>query len=380
MSNIADDTRPPPAQQAQNSTPSNPPTSASLQANVEFMLKFATAFVAMLYIFGLVISNVQLMEIGIADFTSLQARNITVGFLFLVYLLFWSIPFLLITWFIFEWGRFQKHTDVTRRQKLLWWSVQLVSFILAVVVAIPMIGLAFGALYYRPLDSAPLFGGGLMDVLATGLNYFGKVYVRPETIFTAALSLNLLIQFPLMISLSNPAFVRKLGARLGSFSNLPTDADDAALRLKLRRRMTITAVPIAVMLLIPSLYGYSREVYPNLRYNLGGGQPQISDITLSGKRSELAAFAAAKLGEQICCAAQSSPPGGAERGAEPDQAIRIPQVAIWYQSDKFLYLTKTDAPASRVIAIDLKLVRSIANLQKFAVVGSGARVVSLHDY
>src|SRR5688572_30961098 len=57
-----------------------------LGTNTELLLKLGTAALGTLYVFGILVSNVQLMEVGISDFTSLQVRNVMTGFLFVFYL------------------------------------------------------------------------------------------------------------------------------------------------------------------------------------------------------------------------------------------------------------------------------------------------------
>src|SRR5712691_4686611 len=51
----------------------------------ESIAKLATVILGALYVLGLLISNFQLMELGISDFASLQARNILAGFVFVIH-------------------------------------------------------------------------------------------------------------------------------------------------------------------------------------------------------------------------------------------------------------------------------------------------------
>src|ERR1043166_6976518 len=60
----------------------------SIFSYADDLAKLATLVLGVLYILGLLISNIQLMELGIADFSSLQARNILIGFIFL-FVIFW---------------------------------------------------------------------------------------------------------------------------------------------------------------------------------------------------------------------------------------------------------------------------------------------------
>jgi hypothetical protein len=55
--------------------------------NAELLLKLGTAAVGLLFVLGILVSNAQLMELGISDFASLQTRNVMIGFLFVIYVL-----------------------------------------------------------------------------------------------------------------------------------------------------------------------------------------------------------------------------------------------------------------------------------------------------
>src|SRR5437867_12880244 len=75
-------------------TGSSPPKD-QFTASVESLLKIGTIVLGLLYVLGLLVSNVQLMEVGVSDFASLQARNIMTGFLFILYcvlLILWITP------------------------------------------------------------------------------------------------------------------------------------------------------------------------------------------------------------------------------------------------------------------------------------------------
>src|SRR5262245_46270270 len=65
---------------SENSTEKNSFTTKS-----ELGLKLATGVLGVLYVLGLLVSNLHLMTLGISDFTSLQARNVMTGFLFVFY-------------------------------------------------------------------------------------------------------------------------------------------------------------------------------------------------------------------------------------------------------------------------------------------------------
>src|SRR4029077_14310086 len=72
---------------------------------LEQVVKVGTIAVGTLYAFGLLISNLQLMALGVADFTSLQARNVVIGFMFAIYASLYGalivcllVPVFLVLW------------------------------------------------------------------------------------------------------------------------------------------------------------------------------------------------------------------------------------------------------------------------------------------
>ena len=53
----------------------------------DLLLKVGSAALAFFYICGLLVNNLQLMELGISDFASLRSRNIMTGTVFFLYVL-----------------------------------------------------------------------------------------------------------------------------------------------------------------------------------------------------------------------------------------------------------------------------------------------------
>jgi hypothetical protein len=131
------------------------------------------------------------------------------------------------------------------------------------------------------------------------------------------------------------------------------------------------AAPAAISFAVGAVFlffGYADEVYPNLKYNLGGGQPHIAELEIGSEKavvSDLPGIAAPT-----------------KRSAD-EQIFRTSAVAIWYQSENFLYFSNlpgTEQSAGRVTAIDLKMVKGIRYLAKYARVASGGRIQSVHSY
>src|SRR6202011_5343548 len=87
------------------------PDKHPLLGHAEAIAKLSTVVLGGLYVFGIIISNVQLIDLGISDFASLQARNILAGFFFVLYfawmlamlfLAYWTIAF--VVYLVGRWG------------------------------------------------------------------------------------------------------------------------------------------------------------------------------------------------------------------------------------------------------------------------------------
>jgi hypothetical protein len=61
------------------------PNNSSIINLLEVVTKGFAIVAGALFVVGLLISNIQMMNLGIADFSSLHARNVLVGFLFIPY-------------------------------------------------------------------------------------------------------------------------------------------------------------------------------------------------------------------------------------------------------------------------------------------------------
>jgi hypothetical protein len=123
----------------------------------------------------------------------------------------------------------------------------------------------------------------------------------------------------------------------------------------------------ALFTAVPYLaYDYAGEIYPNIRYNLGGGQPQIAQLILTGKKSDFGGWPATFL-----CYADTN----------PEQAVKTGEIAIWYQSDKFIYtscLSNSGATRVKIVATDLKLVSAVEYLPKHVKVSGGSVIDHLY--
>ena len=318
----------------------------SLQ-HAEVALKIGTAVIAILYFFGLMISNAQLMELGIADFASLQARNVTVGMLFVIYLLVIAVMVAPLAAIL----PFCARKDVMASATVWAYVAVIIALLFLEILALLAAGEVVGYLLPWGRTWASYFPISINDFFRDVLSQLREVFFRKE-IFLVVGGL-IFIETAILFWVWKKRYSKELSDTIG---------------LSGENRLKILMVFLMVLSLpIFALFDFADKVYPNFRFNLGGGQPQIANLVLTGKRSEMAGFSSAGLNSApVCC------------GGIDDEAIEIQDTAIWYQSDKFLYIANAaHQMKSRVVAIDLKLVRSIHYLAKHVRVSSGARIYKL---
>jgi hypothetical protein len=325
-----------------------------LLQQTELALKIGTGIIAVLYVLGLMISNAQLMELGITDFASLQTRNVMVGLLYVIYLFALAILLAPVALVIPLCVLTPRASD-----RSFWRNLGIIFGLLSVEFSLLLlIGTIVGYLFP--------WGRAWQSSFALSFHAFYQDFVIPfiqlyDTYFrlkVLVVSFNLLLLETAVFLF----FIRKKShhteiSEMIAFVRTNPVAYPAAIAITL---FFLTAFPIL------ALFDYADEVYPNFRSNLGGGQPQISNLTLAGKKSEMAGLDATGLSPRLLCC----------QGAD-DQASMIEDAAIWYQSDKFLYIATAANLKSRVVAIDLNLVRSIHYLPKYVKVSSGARIESI---
>jgi hypothetical protein len=122
--------------------------------------------------------------------------------------------------------------------------------------------------------------------------------------------------------------------------------------------------PLFLIIALPLLLvGFAQEVYPNIPYNIGGGQPSIAELQIGNNNA----------------AAIKMPDVGLSSTAVP---MTTNPVAIWYQSDKFLYISPVTADNQsrvRLIAVDISLIRTIRYLPRSVRVARGGQILGVHS-
>ncbi|MBU0910789.1 MAG: hypothetical protein KKA54_08740 [Proteobacteria bacterium] len=337
----------------------------TLATDAELTIKLVTFVLGVLYVLGLIVSNMHLMKLGISDFTSLQARNIMTGFLFVFYTIFLLLVLLPIPIGIYFCGR----TFVSSTHKPLGKFAKCLGIVLAVLFMTGAIswfaGILFGYMYPwgRTWDAGFTRSAWTWQFIVsdfkTGYVQFFETFRHPKII--SASFLIILALLPLVFLL-----VRRYGGdREDNFKSpsLNSFVFAAVTSSLLKPVMSLTYLFVALPLL---LVGFAQEVYPNIPSNFGGGQPDIAELQIGTDNP-----AAIRL------------PGidASSTVAQQEDTVITAPVVIWYQSDKFLYLaslTADDHGSAQLVALDLKLVRTIRYLPKSVRVASGGRILSIH--
>ena len=115
------------------------------------------------------------------------------------------------------------------------------------------------------------------------------------------------------------------------------------------------------------LVSFANDVYPNMKYNLGGGQPIVAELQIETDKPAGIRL----LGIDVSFVANQA-------GA----IVSTEAVVIWYRSDKFLYVTPLSGSNQtnvRLVAIDMKMVRTILYLSKSVRVGSGGQILDVYS-
>lgn len=335
---------------------------------IELSLKLATAVLGGFYVLGLLISNAQLMELGISDFSSLQARNIMIGFSFLIYLATLLVLLMIVSLVV---GISLSHIIFRPRvswpKKVVKCLTVLATGSVIVLSAAYFVGSLIGFEYAGGRPWIAGFEGPwwppTLDLIP--FEQFSKAYFHPKIIVFSLDTILILIVAGSIVLIRSKVLADSEEVLLDSdkHQSLPNRIFQV---IRTNWQVCVGSVALIVWGSPLVLFDYADEVYPNVKYNVGGGQPQVAELILTGKEVELTSIP----GVHSSCA-----------GSDKDQAIVTYDVALWYQSDKFVYLSSltNDAP-SLVTAIDIKLVRSIHYLSKYVTVSSGGRIVSVHSY
>ena len=306
--------------------------------NAELLLKLGSAILGILYVFGLLISNLQLMELGVSDFSSLQVRNIMTGFLFLAYvlLLLLALSPALVPMILWE----PMIKGLSKSRKI--WVLIVVVFGMG-IPCIYSVGGMLGYLYPwgKKWEALGIFSSfDWMAIKSDVHKVIGQVlesYQHSKVIWATIMILSL------------TAFYLILRADKKEDLNYFF--------------VFYFWLPIPFLLV-----SFAEDVYPNMRYNLGGGQPQVAELQTSEEKEGVAALPGRTLYYE---------------NTNHKEILGTEPVAIWYQSDKFLYISplpRGGQGIAQMVAIKIEMIRTIHYLRKYVKVKSGRRIVSVGSY
>jgi hypothetical protein len=312
--------------------------------HADALAKLATLALGVFYVFGILTSNIQLMDLGVSDFASLQARNVLTGFFFVAYFVGFLVLLAPIVVAAVAFGMRWWKDLPTRRKRFQAGIVVLVVCGSYIFIFVTVINWALGFVYPWGSPDAPF-------------SQFARAYLNLK-IFAAGFIVSMIA---------------------GGLAEISTRRPE----LRLRPVLIVFAVTIAVIVPLV-LSAYANEVYPNIKYNAGGGQPQIAAVVLAGKKSEIAGADTAGLpAAALCC--EGSNRAEPVKSENPEQSIKTGPVVVWYQSDKFIYLSalgevspQQPAPA-RMVAIDIKLVRRIEYLPRYVEIHDGNKIEKIYQ-
>jgi len=299
---------------------------------VELVIKGGTLTVALLYVLGLLVTNTYLMGLGIADYSALEGRFVLSGALFLLYaFLMLSFPSAILAPPV---GVFVTMKGSSIKVRLFVTALTLLfSLWLGVVLYGTILGdlYPWGISYEEQLQRAvhPSWSNYRED-LVRSVGYLREAFLHPKTV------VGMLEAYVLgAIVLANRS-LRKNRPILIGFAVSAVVAGG-----------TITMV------------GYAQSVFPNLPYNLGGGQPRI--IRLHSRPKEQPAEP-----RRVVAAEDLDP-----------SALFSDRLALWHQDASFVYVTPvTPAPGSDALlmAVAAADIASIEYLRGYVKVKSGAQI------
>lgn len=325
----------------------------------ELVLKLATAVLGVLYVLGVLVSNMHLMTLGISDFTSLQARNIMTGFLFIFYTFLLLLTMTPVSIAIYVCGR----TVISSKFRLLGKIARFVGTIIAALLILmfilPFVGIIFGFVYPwgRPWEAGftrtAWTWRGMVSDSQIGYVQFTEAFWHLHIIVASCLITIGLLPYISLI-----------------WRYFDSDQEDRTKRGPLIAvfQPSLKLVAIYPLLALPLLLvGFAQYTYPNIPINLGGGQPDIVELQIV--TDEPASITLPGIGTTHI-------------SVQGKETMITDPVVIWYQSDKFLYLaplTTQNQSSTRLVALDITLVRTIRYLSKSVRVAPGGRILSIHS-
>lgn len=313
-------------------------TQTGLQGSIELITKLGTVTVVVLYVLGLLVTNAHLMSLGIADFSALQGRFVLSGGLFLVFcVLLFLGPAIVVLGCRGVYSFFP--SGVPRSWRL---GVTILIFLpLSAWIAILIYGSVLGYLY----PWGPSYESQWKSTFNVRMTFRESLHMTREAFFYAKILAGLgAAAAGLLVAFAAPKAI-------------PASAG-------ISKRVVVgwlLFVGLGSMILL--IFGYAQNVFPNLPYNLGGGQPRL--VQLYVREADSSVLREHGLAMEI------------RQGAP---AVSVP-LALWHQDGSFFYVTPAgtqDPGAAHLTAITASAVEVMQYLGGYVKVTAGGRIQDAH--
>ncbi len=322
---------------------------SQLTPKVEFIIKAATAILAVLYALGFFVSNIQLMEIGIADFSSINARNVLVGSLFAYYFIVFLLFVCPIPLAIGYGARIARERNFSKLSEKIWFCFKIICI---VPFAIAFSGSVAGTLvgYVLPWGLTWISGyemgmslSNVVPVYKIVLSQLALAYWHPKII---AGGIYIMIFFIVI---------------LYRVINRKKDNNTVAVFKGITRPWLLPNIVVAsIAVLSLFLFEYADEVFGNFKYNLGGGQPRVAEVHIESQDSLMCSMIGIHLTSK-----------------ETQKILVSKPVAIWYQDDKLLYvspLQNRENHPTVLLALDKTIIRTMRFYRGYVKIQDGGQI------
>lgn len=320
--------------------------SKGLAKKVEELSKLGTLVLVGLYVLGLLITNGHLMLLGIADFSALQARFVMTGILFVIYtLILLMLPVSLVFGL---WVGYQ----IVKNMSTGW--ARLLLSLLAILLCLWLVVELFGSIvgYMLPWGRAwdmalknefkPSF---YIRDLVTCAHQLKDAFWHAKIIF-AGVALQIMLAMFLYL--------------MGLWGNLKVSEDAHKGLVKLAPYLSLLAAPSLFLLIM----GYADSVFPNLLYNVGGGQPHIIELHLKATEAPSLLKELPALNRDNSATSTTTAP-----------------LVLWHQDEAYLYVTPAsvhEISAGGLTAIAVGSIQAVRYLAGYIRVGSDGRIDTSH--
>ena len=233
----------------------------------ESLLKFISIIIGLFFIAGVLIQSIATDSIGIHEESFIQIRSVLIGATFFFYTFLFYI-LVLCLWYslfliIFPVTK-KKYWRLLKLYKLLFWII-IVNGLGNIIGYMFPWGYSWEALYSKMFE---------WDVYLSSYNNFTSSFLSPKLItLYFVLSVNFLLLY----------FLRDIP------DNEPEDKIFFRVLWKINPESSGFILALMILVSIPFvLINYAVEIYPNIRSNIGGGQPSIVRIlTVESDSSKL---------------------------------------------------------------------------------------------